>query len=203
MVRGDGEHHALPALPLELHHLAPLLLPELQLLAITQLLHQLELLLRGEQHLAAMLVKEDVLLAGFKHQLLLLLLLLYDHVLWLLLYEHVLWLLLFHYHLLLRLNVHLLLPLLLSQKELLGLLLTQHQSLLRVWGERLLWQEVTLAPDVDDLTSTGPLDIPGGQLGGGRALDDLHALSPLSDLGSVGAGDLDVGSGGHIEHLKL
>ena len=35
------------------------------------------------------------------------------------------------------------------------------------------------------------------------ALDDPHALPPLSDLGCVGAGDLDVGSGGNIEHLEL
>ena len=114
-------------------------------------------------------------------------------------------LLLLHHHLLLRLNVQLLLALLLSQKKLLGLLLTEHQPLLSV-RERLLRQEVTLSPDVDDLTGPGPEHrLSGGQLGGGAALDDLHALPPLSDLslGSVGAGDLDIGSGGNIEHLKL
>ena len=95
-----------------------------------------------------------------------------------------------------------------GQEELLGLLLTQHQALICVW-ERLLGQEEALAPDVDDLAAPGPgLDaddgLPGGELGGDAALDDLHALPPLPHLGlgRVGARDLDVGSGGDIEDLE-
>ena len=205
VVGGDGQHHALPALPLELHHLGPLVLGD-HLLAVPELLDQLELLLGGEKHLAAVLIKEDVLLAGVKQQLLLLLWRLNKQVLWLLLlYHHLLLLLLYHHlllrllnhHLLLRLNVQLLLALLLGQEELPGLLLTQHQSLLLL-RQRLLRQEEALAPDVDDLTR----GLPGGQLGGAAALDDLDTLPPLPDLGlgPVRAGDLDVGPGGNIEH---
>ena len=98
VIGGYGEHHALAALPLQLHQLAPLVLPELyQLVPLAQLLDQLELLVRGEQHLAAVLVKENVLLPWLQKQLLLLLLCLN---------KHVLWVLLLHQHLLLmRLNV--------------------------------------------------------------------------------------------------